>query len=390
MKYINWLILACVPLQCYASSMNSNNTGPSLQAEKGVDQAPEFMPQPITPPQNVSEQDIQKSSLETLDINASGNWLEKRYWYQKAEKTYELTKDTVAQIIDMRAAFYSAAHGIGQQLDAFYETVNFNKGQIDRLLQDALQDTDLLKADRGDLSAEERTIKAGIIADQKQVEVIGKTIKGIHDLDASVEDVFAQALQIVENARKYETEAWDSFKIIAYELDDKKAEAEYLKIDGYYQNAQQTLGFLRNQLLTYLQQTLIQKITASVSKVQQSLDDLKKKDLDIVALINKERIKDIDVKKQREQDAIKEAVHDEDVKLAEKARQEKAQKEEAAKPAPVAKKAWYDGVFVWYNFIVESIGKSLSSVGVLCGQLWAMVQEQAVSVYALIMSWFKK
>ena len=158
-----------------------------------------------------------------------------------------------------------------------------------------------------------------------------------------------------------------------------------LKIDGYYQNAQQTLGFLRNQLLTYLQQTLIQKITASVSKVQQSLDDLKKKDLDIVALINKERIKDIDVKKQREQDAIKEAVHDEDVKLA-----EKAQKEEAAKPAPVAKKAWYDGVFVWYNFIVESIGKSLSSVGVLCAQLWAMVQEQAVSVYALIMSWFKK
>ena len=209
-------------------------------------------------------------------------------------------------------------------------------------------------------------------------------------MDASVEDVFAQALQIVENARKYETEAWDSFKIIAYELDDKKAEAEYLKIDGYYQNAQQTLGFLRNQLLTYLQQTLIQKITASVSKVQQSLDDLKKKDLDIVALINKERIKDIDVKKQREQDAIKEAVHDEDVKLAEKARQEKAQKEEAAKPAPVAKKDWYDGVFVWYNFIVESIGKSLSSVGVLCGQLWAMVQEQAVSVYALIMSWFKK
>ena len=385
MKNVRWLLLACIPMQCFAASMNFGNMGPSLQAEKGVDQAPEFVQQPITPPKDVSPDEIQRSSLETLDINASGNWLEKRYWYQKAEKTYELTKDTVAQIVDMRSAFYNAAHGVGQQLDTFYETVNFDKGQIDRLLQDALQETDLVKADRGDLSPEERDIKNGIIADQKQLEVIGKTIKGIHDLDKSVEDVFSQALQIIENARKYETESWESFKTIAYDLDDKKAEAEYLKIDGYYQNAQQILGFLRNQLLTYLQETLIQKVTTSVSKVQQSLDDLKKKDLDIVALINKERTKDVDVKKQREQEAIKLALQDEDEKLA-----EKMHKEESEKRIPVEQHAWYDFIFSWYNSAVEFTGSALSNIGMLFVQLWSMVQEMLVSAYTWVLSWFVK
>lgn len=385
MKYIKWISLACIPLQCFASAMNFSNMGPSLQAEKGADQAPQFMPQPIISPQEVSQEEVQRSSLETLDINASGNWLEKRYWYQKAEKTYELTKSTVAEIIDMRAAFYSAAHGIGQQLDTFYETVNFDKGQLDGYLQNALQDTDLLKADRGDLSPEERDIKSSIKADQKQLEMIGKTIKGIHDLDKSVEDVFAQALQIIDNARKYEIEAWESFKTIAYDLDDKKAEAEYLKIDGYYQNSQQTLSFLKTQLLDYLQQALIQKITASVSKVQQALEDLKKKDLDIVALINKERTKDIDVIKQREQEAIKLAVQAEDEKFA-----EKMHKEESAKKAPVAEKAWYDFVFVWYNSAVALIGSAFSNIGMLGAQLWNMIQESAVSAYTWMLSWVKK
>jgi hypothetical protein len=371
MKYITWLILACVPLQCFAASMNVSNMGPSLQAEKNVDQAPQFMPQPIMPPQTVSQEEVQRSSLETLDINASGNWLEKRYWYQKAEKTYELTKSTVAEIVDMRAAFYSAAHGIGQQLDTFYETVNFDKGQIDYLLQDALQDTDLLKDDRGDLSPEEREIKNNIKADQKQLELIGKTIKGIHDLDKSVEDVFAQALQIIDNARKYEIEAWESFKTIAYDLDDKKAEAEYLKIDGYYQNAQQTLGFLKTQLLTYLQQALIQKITVHVSKVQQSLEDLKKKDLD--------------AKKQREKEAIKLAVQVEGEKFA-----EKMHKAESAKQAPVAQEAWYDFVFVWYDSAVVLISSAFSNIGMLGAQLWNMIQEAAVSAYTWMLSWVKK
>lgn len=385
MKYIKWWSLACIPLQCYAAAMDFSTVGPSLQAEKGVDQAPQFVSQPINQPQDVSSDEIQRSSLETLDINASGNWLEKRYWYQKAEKTYELTKDTVAQILDMRAVFYNAAHGIGQQLDVFYETVNFNKGQLDRFLQDALQNTELLQADRGDLSAQERDIKAVILADQKQLELMGKSIQGIHDLDASVENVFAQALQTIDNARKYEADSWESFKSIAYELDDKKAEAEYLKIDGYYQNAQQILGFLRNQLLDYLQQTVIQRITANISKVQQSLDDLKKKDLDIVALINAERTKDIEVKKQREQDLIKNAVRDEDEKLAETMREEKAERR-----APVQESAWYDFIFVWYNSAVELAGSVLSNVAMVCVQFWYMLQSFVASAYSWIVSWFVK
>lgn len=385
MKYIKWISLACIPLQCFAASMNFSTVGPSLQAEKGVDTAPQFMPKPINQPESVSQEEVQRSSLETLDINASGNWLEKRYWYQKAEKTYELTKETVAQIIDTRAAFYAAAHGIGQQLDTFYETVNFDKGQVDRLLQDALQDTDLLKTERGDLSPEEREIKTGILADQKQLEALGKTIKGIHDLDQGVENVFAQALQTIDNARKYESDAWESFKSIAYDLDDKKAEAEYLKVDGYYQNAQQILDFLRTQLLDYMQQTLIAKITASMSKVQQTLDDLKKKDLDIVALINKERTKDVDVIKQREQDMIKHAVQEEDEKLAEKMRQE-----EAAKQAPVKEKAWYDFIFAWYNSAVDLTGSALSNIAMLVIQVWHMLQGAAVSAYTWLLSWFGK
>jgi len=367
-----------VPVQCFAA-MTLSNTSPALNAEKGavVNSAiPQFTAAPVSQEKvAISSQEMQKSSLETLDVDASGNWLEKRYWHQKAEKTYEFIKTTVAQIIDMRSQFYNAVHGIGQQLDTFYEMVNFDKGQVDRILQDALQETEFIKEDRGDLSASERDIKRTIQTDQKQLETLGKIIKSIHDLDKVVEQVFGQALQTIDNARKYETQAWEGFKNIAYELDDKKAEAEYYKIDGYYQNSQQALGYLQTQLLGFLQQNLIQKINSQMSQVQQILAELKKKDLDIVALINKQRTQDIDVKKAREQEAIKLGIQDAEEKFEEKMK---------ASQRPVVKQlSWYQTAVSWlqigWNTIIFGAQES-----------WNFTKEKAVSAYAWLLSWVKK
>ena len=70
--------------------------------------------------------------------------------------------------------------------------------------------------------------------------------------------------------------------------------------------------------------------------------------------------------------------------------QKKMHKEESAKKAPVAEKAWYDFVFVWYNSAVALIGSAFSNIGMLGAQLWNMIQESAVSAYTWMLSWVKK
>lgn len=302
-------------------------------------------------PAEASVVDVQTSALDTLNIESSGNWLEKRIWYKKAEQLFDEIRDEVKKVADVRMEFVRQVHDAGQKIDEFYEQVNFEKGQIDELLKNVLDEVSQASFKRGgDLSDKERNIKLTIQTEQKQLEQLGKDIKKIGDFDSQIDKTMMQAFKIVDDCRKLESKAWETFKAIGVELDDKKARLAYYEIDNIYKNIEQDLKYLKVTLLPYLKTKLIALSQDAMKQISDAMKSLDEKGVNVEKLIKQQEKKDEDLIKQREEETEKdiEAKFEQkleqevDKRVKEKeAELEEKREEEAEEKRSELEKHWY-------------------------------------------------
>src|SRR3990167_3574514 len=147
-----------------------------------------------SPVQIVDVPDDEKMGLDTLHIDSSGNWLEKRIWYQKGEQLYEVIRNSLQKASDLRMQFVHAVNQVGHKIDEFYESISFEKGEIDEMLSAVLQAlANQTQIRGGDLSSPEREIKFKIQSEQKQFESLSKDLKLIEDLDEQIDKTMMKA-----------------------------------------------------------------------------------------------------------------------------------------------------------------------------------------------------
>jgi len=240
---------------------------------------------------NVHE--ITSDGLDTLHINSGGNWLEKRIWYKKAEDLFESIRSSVQKSSDIRMKFIHEVNQIGHQIDEFYKTINFQKGQIDELLQAVIREIAIEQEVRsGDLSSSERDIKVQIQAEQKQFEVLGKDLKLVDDLDEQIDKTMMKSFKEIDSCRALETRAWNNFKEIGLELDDKKARVLYYEMENFGKNIDQKIEYLQSNLLPYLQNQLVNKVNQTMDQIKTTVQGLQSKGLELQSLLQKDEQED--------------------------------------------------------------------------------------------------
>lgn len=276
---------------------------------------------------------VHQVDLDTLNIDAGGNWLEKRIWYEKAEQLFDAIRDLVSKVVDFRVHFSNEVNAAGQKIDSFYESVSYDKGQIDEMLKDLLADLDQQQAERGDLSVEERTLQQNVKKEQAVLDQIGKDIKTIGDIDAKIDETLMTAFKVIDKSRSFEEKSWNNFKAIGKTLDDKKARNMYYEMDNYQKNIEQLLKYLQSTLFTYLQKTLVAKVDSNISKIKSSMSSLKSKGVDLDKLMQKYQTQDLKVEKERQEEATKIAVDKALSKAEEEAEARRAKQRAAAKAA---------------------------------------------------------
>ncbi|MBI2345167.1 hypothetical protein HYV10_03805 [Candidatus Dependentiae bacterium] len=251
---------------------------------------------------------VSAEGLDTLHIDSSGNWLEKRIWYQKAEQMFEDIRKTVEKASDIRMKFVHEVSVIGKHIDDFYEKVSFEKGQIDELLQAVLGSlTTEEKVRGGDLSSSERDIKLNIHENQQELQSIETNIKMISGLDEQVEKTMIKAFQEIDACRAFENKAWNNFKDIGMELDDKRARTLYYEMKNFYENIQKKIDYLQSNLYEYLVNQLGSKIIQTTSQIQTTVQSLKAKGINLESLLERDSTGDFVVLKQRDEMKAKEA-----------------------------------------------------------------------------------
>lgn len=276
---------------------------------------------------------VHQVDLDTLNINAGGNWFAKRIWYEKAEQLFDAVRQTVNKVVDFRVHFSNEVNAVGQKIDAFYESVSYDKGQIDEMLKDLLGDLTQQQQERGDLSADERELQQKVKKEQAVLDQIGKNIKTIGDIDSKIDETLMTAFKVIDKCRSFEEKSWVNFKAIGKTLDDKKARNMYYEIDNYKKNIEQLLKYLDSTLFTYLQKTLVTKVDGNISKIKSSMSSLKSKGVDLDKLMQKYQQQDVQVEKQRQEEATKIAVDKALSEAEQKAEERRAKQRAAAKAA---------------------------------------------------------
>ena len=307
---------------------------------------------------DVTVDDVHHISLDTIDnVEGSGNWLNKRIWFERTTAVFDEIRLKVSKIADMRSQFYNEVNTVGHKIDLFFEDVDFTQGQLDDKFKEMLTALDTELKFLGDLSETERNLQKSIKEELGTIEQIGKDIKSIHEVDNKIDQTLMQALKTIDECKDYETKAWDSFKLIIKELDDKKARTFYYQINNYKQNIDQKSNYLTSSLLPYLHNVLVAKIETNIAKINQAIEVLKLKGIDLQKIMHTTQEDDIAHLKAREKEAADIAVQK---ALEAAAIKEKEDADIAAKALEEAKKQSFD--YVMHQYYEQSIGKVVNFV----------------------------
>jgi hypothetical protein len=245
--------------------------------------------------------DDDSNGLDTINVDSSGNWLEKRIWYQKAEQLFEVIRMNLQKAADLRMKFVNEVNHVGHQIDEFYETISFAKGEIDAMLEAVLQAVENQEQVRGgDLSSSERSLKAKVQDDQKQFQSLSSDLKLIDDLDEQCDKTMMKAFKEIDACRGLETRSWNNFKEIGLELDDKKARVLYYEMENCHKNIEQKMTYLSQNLLPYLQNQLVTKVTDTMTQIKTASQALETKGVGLKTVLAKDEQGDLLILKERE------------------------------------------------------------------------------------------
>ncbi|MBV8661323.1 MAG: hypothetical protein JO129_04225 [Candidatus Dependentiae bacterium] len=283
---------------------------------------------------NIDIENIHQINLDTTEIDGSGNWLNKRIWYERAQTVFDEIRVVMNTIGDLRIQFSNEVNAVGQKIDSFFEVVGFTKGQLDDKFKEILIALDTEQKILGDLSEEERNLQTLVKQEMPAIDQIEKDIKSIGDVDNQIDQTLMQAFRTIDECRDFESKAWNAFKAIAREIDDKKARNLYYQMSNYKQNIDQKNSYLKTTLLPYLHNALVVKIDTNIEKINAAIETLKNKGIDLEKIMSKSQDDDVakfhDREKEAAEIAVRKALEEEEIKekqAAEKAAQALAQAE---------------------------------------------------------------
>lgn len=260
-----------------------------------------------------AEQHAIDQAVDTINAKSGGNWLLKRVWWEKTEEVYEQIKEVFNKIMDTRMQFISEYNKLNRSLDIFYSEIGFEQGPLRDLLSHAQDLMEKEEREQGYLDKKEQAFVRKLRGKERDLEQLKLDIKAIQELDAKLDEAFEVLFKQIDVCNQYEQKAWENFKEIARELNDKEARKLYYDTEGLYKDIQKVSEYISGAFAAYFNQT-IQSAQDHTEKISSQMNALKNDGIDLV--IEAEKLE-----------------KDED--------QEIKTEDQAAKPKPEKKGWWY-------------------------------------------------
>jgi len=264
----------------------------------------------LTPPECLP------SELDTTGVDAGGNWVIKRAFWEQAEKTYEKIMQANNSLYEQQVKFIKARGAIDKTADASLRELGFEQGQLTELLDSLIDDVKEERKQQGDLDEKERELLQTLKEKQRSLEQLKLNLKAVVELEESLSKVMNNLNQQIAVCRKYEKQAWDHFKAIGKELNDKKARLLFYEMEGFLKTVEKNRDYVTGALWNYFNDSA-QQVKDNLDKIKTAIDALKTKGTDLAKEF--ERLEQADKQKdEKEIEAEKEQIQKELAEIAQK------------------------------------------------------------------------
>ncbi len=259
------------------------------QAKPELPASPNLAPVPEKKPESKSVHEEPQGEAEAINIDTlnleepRGNWLLKRRWWEESERLYEKIQAISIRIDDIKMAFYQQRSTLDREVfPHFYQNIGIGEGQLTQLLatlSSEVIDKHVL-ANKEKEDALERPLINRMKAEKENLERLQKMVKAVETYDVAMQEALLKLRDQVKIARRYETEAWETFKNIARELSDRKAYEHYYAVKGYLGSIKDIESYLKGAFGDYFNM-LDGKIKQEIAQVQRLMADLQKRGVDL-------------------------------------------------------------------------------------------------------------
>lgn len=280
------------------------------------------------------EQVSDDSTVDTVKVESGGNWLLKRVWWEKTEDIYAQVKEAFNKVMTSRMSFFSDRNKFDKSLDQFYQNIGLEQGPLQDILNFSLEIIQKQKEDDGLLNKKERDLLEKIQDKQRTFDQLKKDVDAIEVLDTKIDEALDVVLQQINLCNKYEQQAWENFKNIARELNDKEARKQYYDTKGLLDDIEKINTYLTGAFSQYFNQT-IQTAQDHMKSIATQMSTLKNDGVDLKK----------EAEKLEEDDVV-------DVK----------EKKDEKKEAPVEKKTFLQKIYGIFNSFFEMVKGLLNNL----------------------------
>jgi hypothetical protein len=266
-------------------------------------------------PQNAgaSEPEIPVQGITTVDLEQpQGNWLFKKYWWDRAEETYKKIKNNSDKIGDMRVKFFTRRTELDKTiLDPFYADVGLTQSDLQRSMQSLMSQLEQERDKEGTLSEEERELMETVQKDRERLEQLDKDIKAVGTLRDEADRAVEKVLEQKKRASQYETEAWDTLREIGRVVNDTKASELFYKMDAALRTVKDIAKYVEQEV-NGLFDKLLSNAREQTERIKTALQALKEQGVDLKARVQEAQEHDL----ARDAAAAEEATEKEKTKAA--------------------------------------------------------------------------
>lgn len=229
------------------------------------------------------DQDQFASEVDTFDKESSGNWVLKRVWWEKIETLYEQIKQVFNTIMTARMDFISQRNRLDRELDIFFGQIGLEEGQLQDMIEDALNILKKERTQEGFLDKNEEAFYQALQGKQRDIEQLKLDVKALQELDQKIDEALDTLFKQIDVADQYEQKAWETFKDVARELDDKVARKSYYETEALLKDIQNVHRYITGDFAAYFTQTIqsaqthSKSIAVQMQTLKQNGVDLKKR-----------------------------------------------------------------------------------------------------------------
>ena len=201
--------------------------------------------------QEAAQQNLVDSTVDTFETEDSGNWLLKRVWWEKTEDVYEQIKQVFNDIMNARMEFVTQRNSLDRELDVFYGQMGLEEGPLQNIINKALAFLKRDKTEQGFLNKKEEEFLTLVKGKDRDFEQLKLDVEALKDLDQKVDEALDTLFAQIDIANKYEQKAWENFKEIARELNDKVARKTYYETEALLKDSKNIQSYINDQFSHY-------------------------------------------------------------------------------------------------------------------------------------------